>query len=108
LACAAGIVAASTAGLPSVTGYGTNLFQIVVFTSWGILARVTSGSFADTHHFVLWPIVCLLNVFLFLVPEFVIWLVTRRHWLLFSGATLMWCAFWIASLFWLFPATDGP
>jgi hypothetical protein len=35
------VVGASTVALPYVTGYGTNLDQIVGFTGFGILAAVT-------------------------------------------------------------------
>jgi hypothetical protein len=102
-------VAASTALLPRVAGYGTTLYEVVTFYAWAIVALVTSGFFADTHHSVLWPVVALVNVALFLVPAAAISLATRkRSPACCSLATLAWCGFYLASLFWLFPATDGP
>src|SRR5947208_3374105 len=90
LLATAGLVGASTAVLPSVTGYGTILFQVVALGAWGIVAAVTSGLYADTHH-----------------P--VIWLSGRRRWTSGSSVVILaWCTFYLASLFWLFPATDGP
>ena len=102
-------VAASTAVLPSIGGYGTVLFQAVVLGAWGILAAVTSGQYADLHHGPLWVIAFLLNVILFLVPAALLWLVTRRRWPMVCAALLIaWCAFYLLSLFLFFPATDGP
>ena len=41
------IVAASTAGLAAVRGFGTVMFQFVVLGAWSIVARLSSGMFAD-------------------------------------------------------------
>jgi hypothetical protein len=80
-----------------------------MFPAWDIVALATSGQFADTHHAVLWPVVALVNLSLFLIPAAAINLATRKHWPgCCSVATLAWCGFYLASLFWLFPATDGP
>ena len=109
LLAAAGVIGASTAVLPSVTGYGTNLFQLVAVGAWGLVAAVTSGMYADTHHPIVWSVAFLLNVLLFALPAGLIWLIGRRRWPVGSSiAILAWCTFYLASLFWLFPATDGP
>src|SRR4051812_24841071 len=109
LLAAAGAVGASTAVLPSVTGYGTILFQVVALGAWGLVAAVTSGMYAHTHHPVVWSVAFLLNVILFIVPAGLMWLTSRRRWPIGSSlAILAWCTFYLASLFWLFPATDGP
>jgi hypothetical protein len=105
----AGAVGVSTAFLPSVTGYGTILFQAVVLGAWGIVASLTSGKCADLHHGSVWSVAFILNLILFLIPALIVWLVLRKS----SPKTcsivmLVWFVFYMASLFFLFPATDGP
>jgi len=103
------IVAASTAILPSITGYGTVLFQVVMLGAWVLLASVTSGMFADQHHYIVFPIAVLLNVFLFSLCALPTYLVFRRRALTACTiALLAWLVFYLCCLFFLFPATDGP
>jgi hypothetical protein len=103
------VVALSTVALPSVTGYGTVLSQLVVLGAWALLAAVTSGAFADQNHVFLWPIAAILNVVIFAVPGSVVfWLLRRRAPQLCIVILGGWLIFYIASLFLLFPATDGP
>jgi hypothetical protein len=105
----AGAVGASTVFLPSVTGYGTVLFQAVALGAWGIVAALTSGKYADLHHAPVWSAAFILNLILFLIPALIIWIVFRnRSPKACSSALLVWFVFYIASLFFLFPATDGP
>jgi uncharacterized membrane protein len=92
-----------------VTGYGTVLFQVVVLGACQIVAGLTSEEFADHHHGPVWFIALLLNLVLFFIPAVVAWLFLRRRApalcsILLSG----WCLFYVASLFMLFRATDGP
>src|SRR5712691_11253300 len=95
-----GAVGASTAILPAIAGYGTNLFQVVVLGAWGVVAALTSDVYADTHHGPLWLVALLLNLVLFLIPGVVIWLVCRRRWpTTCSGAIAVWCCFYLACLF---------
>ena len=54
LAGTTGAVAASSALLSSVTGYGTLLSQAVVFGRWGVVARLVSSRFADQHDGIVW------------------------------------------------------
>jgi hypothetical protein len=109
LLAAAGLVGASTAALPGVTGYGTNLFQLVALGAWGIVAAITSDLYADTHHPVAWSVAFVLNLVLFLIPASGIWLTARNRWPVGCSVGISaWCIFYLASLFWLFPATDGP
>jgi hypothetical protein len=106
-ACA--VVAGSTAGLPFVRGYGTGLFQMIVLGAWAIVARLSSGTFADQHHGPLWVIAFLLNMLCFCLVAVPLWLVTRNR--LPKLAMLLiicWMGFYLAMLFILFPATDGP
>lgn len=109
LALCAVVVAASTAVLPSIGGYGTVLFQVVVLGAWRILAAVTSDQYADLHHGPLWVIALVLNLILFLILATAVWLVMRRRWpAACAAAIIAWCGFYLASLFLLFRATDGP
>ena len=83
---AACVIAASTFALPSVTGYGTVLYQFVVLSAWAMI-----------------------NLLYFLAPVAVIWLSARKRWPVFVAvATCIWCGFYLLCLFRLFPATDGP
>jgi H+/Cl- antiporter ClcA len=103
------IAAASTAGLAAVRGYGTVLFQIVVLWAWSIVASITSGSFADQHHEVVWIVALLLNTLGFAIVGVPLWLISRDR-LPKSGPVLIicWTILYLAMLFVLFPATDGP
>jgi hypothetical protein len=103
------LVGVSTAVLPSVTGYGTGLFQIVVLGAWSIVAHLSSGRFADQHQGPVWFVALLLNVVLFLVPALVVYLPGRKRLPMLTMIVLVsWLGFYLASLFFLFPATDGP
>jgi len=109
LAFGIAVVAASTAALPTVTGYGTVLYQNVVLSAWGFVAAVTSERYADLHHGPVWSVALLLNVGVFLVPAFMIFFIGRRRWpKVGSVALLAWTASYLLFLFVLFPATDGP
>ena len=103
------LVAGSTLGLPYVRGYGTQLFQLVAFGAWSIIAHLSSGMFADQHHGLLWMVASLLNIVCFSVVGAPLWLLTRKR-LPQASAFLVvcWTVFYVAALFVLFPATDGP
>jgi hypothetical protein len=102
-------VAVSTAAFPSVKSYGTVLLQIVAFTAWTLLERVTSGEYASHHHGVLWIVAALVNVFGFWILAVPLWALARkRSQSVALSALAGLCALYIASLFWLYPATDGP
>lgn len=102
-------VVVSTAFLPLVPGYGTNLGQGVALGGRALVARAASSVFADQHHGVVWGVAALLNGLLFFVPGWAIYAVTRRKRPgLGAGLLVAWCLFYLASLFWLFPALDGP
>ena len=73
------IIALTTATLPYITGYGTNLFQIIVLGAWGIVAHFSSGLFADRHHGLVWPVALPLNIVAFLAIAVPIWLVFRNR-----------------------------
>jgi hypothetical protein len=106
--CAA-VVAASTAVLPWIGGYGTHLFQLVVLDAWAIVAALTSDRYADLHHGPMWMLALLINVFLFVVPAGLFFLAAHRRWPRASAiGVAIWCVFYLRCLFVLFPATDGP
>lgn len=103
------LVALSTLAFPYVSGYGMQLFQVVALGAWALVAAVTSGMFADQHHLVVWPLAAVLNTVLFsLVALPLYFLLRRRAPMLVSVALLAWFVFYVACLFVLFPATDGP
>jgi hypothetical protein len=102
-------VAVSTVALPWIGGYGTVLFQVVGLGAWSLLAQMTSRLYADRHHGPLWIIALMLNLLLFALPATAIWALTRTKWPRFSAYALVsWAGFYLACLFFLFPATDGP
>jgi len=103
------LVAATTLFFPSVEGYGTRLFQVVDLGAWALVAAVTSGAFADRHHFIIWPLAGVLNVLFFsfvAVPMYL--LLHRRAPVLIQLILAVWLLFYVAGLFVIFPATDGP
>jgi len=109
LPAAATTVALTTATLPSITGYGTNLFQLVVLGAWGIVAHFSSGPFADRHPSVVWPVALVLNLAVFLVIALPVWAVFRnRAPRVASTANIFWLLFYVSMLYFLFPATSGP
>ena len=106
-----GIAAAAvaTVGMPYISGYGTVLAQVVGLGAWGLLAWVSSGAFADQNHQFLWPIAALLNVTLFSIVAIPVYLLFRRRAQAVAAViTVVWLLFYVACLFVLFPATDGP
>jgi hypothetical protein len=108
LLCGA-VVAVSTLLLPWVRGYGTIQYQMVVLGAWGVVAAITSGRFADLHHGPVWAVALLINVLCFLLPAGLFFLAARRRWPGAVGVGIgLWCVFYLACLFILFPATDGP
>jgi hypothetical protein len=104
-----GLAAASTLLLPLVHGYGTNLFQIVGLGAFALVDHLTSPGFADGHRAIAWIVMILLNVGLFSLPIVPIWFFChRRAQAIGSVVTALWFVFYVACLFFLFPATDGP
>ena len=103
------VVGVSTAVLPAITGYGTSLSQGIILGAWAIIAALTSGAYADQHHAPVWAIVFILNILFYLVPALIVWLVCRYNFpSTCNTALIIWCVFYLACLFFLFPATDGP
>ena len=103
------LIIGCSSALPFVGGYATNLFQTVVLGAWSIVASITSDAFADRHKVVVWLVAAALNVTLFSIPAVGVLVVTRGRWPIVGTVVLiLWLLFYIASLFFLFPATDGP
>jgi hypothetical protein len=85
----------------------THLAYIVMFGAAGILARLSSEQFVDTHHGWLFTGMAILNLALFLIVAVPIWAsVRRRNPKLASTLIACWSVFYLACLFFLFPA--GP
>ena len=105
----AGVIALSAAAFPWVAGYGTVLFQFVAFGGWFLVYKVTSGEFADQHLGLVLLVGSALNVLMFGIIAIPTWLLLRaRQGRIGIVTLLLWAFFYLASLFWLFPATDGP
>jgi hypothetical protein len=103
------VVAGSTAALPFVRGYGTGLFQLVVLGAWAIIAKLSSGTFADQHHGLLWVVAFFVNMLCFCLVAVPLWLVARKRLPKLAKIIIIcWTVFYLAMLFILFPATDGP
>lgn len=103
------VVAASTAFLSGVSGYGTVLYQLLALTAWSLLATVTSSEFADQHHAAVWAVAVLTNLFAFSLVAAPVYFAMRHRAPRACGVTLfLWLALYVCSLFVLFPASDGP
>jgi hypothetical protein len=103
------VVGVSTIALPWIHGYGTGLFQIVVLGAFAIVAAVSSNAYADLHHGPVWCVALSINVLLFIIPAALIFFATNGRWPRASTTGILtWCIFYLACLFILFPATDGP
>ena len=103
------LVTTSCFFLPLVGGYGTVLYQYVTLYGWKIVASTASAQFADTHRTTVWTVAGLLTVLTFLVPATAICSLSRnRRENIGSVALIAWCVLYVASLFALFPASDGP
>jgi len=106
---AIGAVAISSLALPSVRGYGTIWFQIVTLYGWHFAQAVTSVGFVQRHREWGWAVAGLLNTIMFAIPTLVVWWVCRTRWSNVGRLLVaVWCVFYLASLFFLFRATDGP
>lgn len=103
------MVLTTTAGFPYVTGYGTRFFQLIVFGAYSIIGHLSSWPFAE-HHQGIWNLLAfLLNLVGFSMLAIPLWLLSRnRATRLGSVVIVGWTVFYVAMLFFLFPATDGP
>jgi hypothetical protein len=103
------LVASSTAVFPFVGGYGTVLFQLITLNAWATVASMTSQNFADYHHGFVLFVALVFNLLAFLIVAGPIWLACRKRNLGIGSIALgVWCVFYLACLFLLFRATDGP
>jgi hypothetical protein len=103
------LVVSGTFAFPYVTGYGTQLFQVIVLGAWSVVARAASGAFADQNHLAVWSLAGFFNVVGFSIPALIPYSIFRRRApVLISFALISWLIFYMGCLFILFPATDGP
>jgi hypothetical protein len=108
LVCLA-LVVARTFALPYVTGYGTQLFQVVALGAWSIIAKAISGTFANQHDLVVWSLSGALNIVGFSVPSLPTYILFHSRAPIHTSVVLIaWLIFYLGCLFILFPATDGP
>jgi RHS repeat-associated protein len=104
-----GLVAASTLLFPLVGGYGTVLFQLITLNAWIAVANMTSQQFADYHHGAVIAVALVLNLAGFMVVAVPIWLLRKKMSpLVGSTVLIVWGLMYLACLFVLFRATDGP
>ena len=74
-----------------------------------LLASLTSGMFADQNHYILYPLAAVLNIVVFSIAALPIYFALRRRApRVCVTLLLVWLVFYLCSLFFLFPATDGP
>lgn len=103
------LVALSSTLLFLMPGYATVLSQFLTLNAWGIVSGVMSQEFADTHRGPIWTIATILSLLAFLIPATAIWLVFRsRQSPAGIFAIIGWFVLYLGSLFFLFPASDGP
>ena len=108
LGSAIALVAASTAALPYVRGYGTTLFQFVALGAAAIVESMASSS-GDGHLTAVWLVALLVNLASYLIPLVLLHLFKKRASAsLRVGVIFVWTVFYLAALFVLFPARDGP
>ena len=109
LLAATALVAAASALLPVVGGYGTVLYQNVTLYGWHLAEIMTSNRFAYDHRAFSWSVAAVLSVLSFLLPAVAVLLVCKRRWQTIGAAVVAtWCCVYIACLFLVFPATNGP
>ena len=73
------------------------------------MAHLSSGLFADHHHGILYLVALLLNLAGFSFLAVPLWLCFRNRTTRFGSFSIVgWTVFYVAMLFFLFPATDGP
>ena len=103
------VVAFSTLIMTTITGYGTSLYQLITLGAWRAIEVLISGDFADGHLGVVWTLALAFNCLLFLVVAGPIWAMLHRR--APQTTTFLigsWLVFYMALIFVLFPATDGP
>jgi len=109
LLAAAVMVALTTATLPFVTGYGTNLPRLILLgASWPISRLGYSPTAIQS---VLWPVDLALNMVLFLAIAIPVWAVFRnRAPKIASAAIISWLLFYLSMLYFIprhrWPLTD--
>ena len=102
----AAIVMLSTVFLPWSGGNETVLGQDLMFSAYALAIRyIPPGDYAFFNHPLIWIFGLVLNLLCFLIPAGLLYWIARRRWPRVSQTTLMvWCAFYLCSLFVLFPA----
>ena len=103
------LVAACTLLLPTVSGYGTVWSQWLQLGAWTIVAKFTASNFADLHRNWVEGLTIVLSVVAFAIPAGFAWTAIGSQWpRLFRIVLIAWTIFYLAALFFLFPAFSGP
>jgi hypothetical protein len=103
------VVGAATLVCPFLSGYGTVLGQIVGLGGYILLEALLTTEMAEKHIPLIWVVAIVINVGLYFVPALELLHATRKRWPTACVTLLIaWCLFYLACLFVLFPATDGP
>ncbi len=110
LSASVAIVWASSFILPFYpTGYGTILSLNVVLWGWGLLSEISSGRFADHNGWAVMIMVSIVNTLFFLIPALPTYLLARKRSLTVASILVLgMVVIYLAFLFFLVPATDGP
>lgn len=102
------IAGASSFLLPLVPGYGTWLSQEIFLDAWLLVAGVTDGRFADSNGEYVLCVELVLNLSCFLVVAVPVNALLRPWPCVQKRMGFAWLGFYLAILYLLFPATDGP
>lgn len=103
------VAAVSSVFLAVLGGYGTIHRQFVTLYGWSIAQAVSPAENAEPPLVLTMLFAGLLNVLVFLVPALIIWFVCRDKWpKVGRNLIVAWCVLFLATLFFLFPASDGP
>jgi hypothetical protein len=75
--------------LPSATGCGTHLSQLIVLGARALVAKGTSGVYADQHDTTVWVVAFFVNLVVFQLIAGPLWASTRSRQPLFGFAALV-------------------
>ena len=81
---------------------------LIIGWSGALLYHLGGGNaFVDSHRSLFVVVACIINTIIFFIPSAVIFIILRRLLLLRILFQTVWVAFYLASLFYLFPFTEG-
>jgi hypothetical protein len=102
------IVAACTPAAVNMLGNRGGFRLLIIGWSGALLYHFSrSNDFVDSHRTLLVAIACIINTLLFLIPAAIIFVALRRLPVFRIVFQIIWIAFYLGSLFYLFPFTEG-